>query len=170
MPLTLLTGGARSGKSDLAVRLAEDEGAPVVFVATAIAIDADMSARIERHRRDRPAGWSVIEEPRDLERALTEAPDEATVILDCLTLWVATLMHESVPPDEIEERARAASATAQQRSGLTVVVTNEVGSGIHPPTELGRSYADTLGRVNVIWSRAADTALLVVAGRVLQLG
>ena len=170
MALTLLTGGARSGKSDLAVRLAAAEDAPVVFIATAEAIDDDMSARIARHQRDRPADWALVEEPRDLASAITAAPDGTTVILDCLTLWVANLMHDSVPAGDIEARARAASDLAKARSGLSVVVTNEVGSGIHPPTELGRAYADTLGRVNVIWSRAAHRASLVVAGRVVPLG
>ena len=169
MPLTFLTGGVRSGKSDLAVRLATDSGAPVVFVATAVAFDEDMAARIARHREDRPSTWRVVEEPRDIVKPLREAAPGDCVVLDCLTVWVATLMHEQVPGGDIESRARAAAEVAAARPGHTIVVSNEVGSGVHPVEELGRVYTDILGRVNVIWSRAADSASLVVAGRELRL-
>ena len=170
MGLVFLTGGARSGKSHLAVQLAREASAEVVFVATAEAQDEDMGARIARHRRDRPGDWTVVEEPRDLLAALVEAPDAACVVVDCLTLWVSNLMFDEYDDAAIEALAEKAAAAAAARSGDTLVVSNEVGSGVHAPTELGRRYADVLGRVNVIWAQAADEAYLVVAGKRLRLG
>jgi adenosyl cobinamide kinase/adenosyl cobinamide phosphate guanylyltransferase len=163
--LVLLLGGARSGKSALAVHLAAERGAPVTFVATARAGDREMAERIGRHQRERPKEWSTIEEPLDLVAAVERAPAADTLVVDCLSLWVANVL-ESV---DVEERAGDAAATASSRSGLTVAVSNEVGLGIVPATPLGRRYRDVLGRVNTIWAGMADEALLVVAGRALRL-
>ena len=169
MALVFLTGGARSGKSHTAVRLAGETGRDVVFVATAIAEDDDMRARIDRHRADRPAGWDVVEEPRDLAGALLAIPDESCAVVDCLTLWVSNLMAEGQEDRAIEVVAEDSAGVALARTGPTIVVSNEVGSGVHPPTELGRRFADLLGRVNSTWSYAADEAYLCVAGRMLRL-
>lgn len=169
MPLTLLTGGARAGKSDLAARLARETASPVVYIATAQALDDDMARRITRHRAERPDAWRTIEEPLDLERALTDAGDEASVIVDCLTLWVTNLLLEDHDEDAIAERAERAAARAAGRPSPTFAVTNEVGAGVVPASELGRRFRDVLGRVNAIWSSHANEAFLVVAGRALTL-
>ncbi|MEM1332991.1 MAG: bifunctional adenosylcobinamide kinase/adenosylcobinamide-phosphate guanylyltransferase, partial [Actinomycetota bacterium] len=95
--------------------------------------------------------------------------DEAMVIVDCLTLWVSNLMWRDRTDVEIHEAAERTADVARRRGAPTVVVSNEVGLGIHPETELGRRYRDTLGRVNQVWARAADTSLLLVAGRALPL-
>jgi adenosylcobinamide kinase / adenosylcobinamide-phosphate guanylyltransferase len=170
MPLRLLLGGARSGKSALAVRLAESWGGPVVFVATAEARDADMAERIEQHRRDRPARWTTVEEPVELVAALGAAPADAFVLVDCLSLWVANAMETGWGEDRIHEAARAGVTLLSGRSSPSVVVSNEVGLGVVPATELGRTYRDVLGRVNAIFAEAADSAQLIVAGRALDLG
>lgn len=171
--LVVLVGGARSGKSSLAQRLAEEAaartGAAVTFVATATAGDADMAARIARHQADRPAGWGLVEAPTELAAALAGVDPAATVIVDCLTLWVANLVFADRSDAEIEAETRAVAAALARRSGLSLVVTNEVGLGVHPPTELGRRYQDLLGRVNQLAAAAAGRALLVVAGRALPL-
>jgi adenosylcobinamide kinase/adenosylcobinamide-phosphate guanylyltransferase len=164
--LVLLLGGARSGKSALAVRLAVERGAPVTFVATARAGDPEMAERIGRHQRERPKEWSTIEEPLDLVAAVERAPASDTLVVDCLSLWVANVLEDV---DDVEDRAEAAAATAAARPGSTVAVSNEVGLGIVPATPLGRRYRDVLGRVNTIWAGMADEALLVVAGRALRL-
>jgi len=166
LTLVLLLGGARSGKSGLAIRLAEREGAPVVFVATGEAGDEEMAARIERHRAERPAAWETVEEPVELERALAEAPPGSTAIVDCLSLWVSNVF-ESQP---VEALAASAAQVAAVREGLTITVSNEVGLGIVPDNALARRYRDVLGRVNATWAAAADEAYLVVAGRRLRLG
>jgi adenosyl cobinamide kinase/adenosyl cobinamide phosphate guanylyltransferase len=164
MALTLLLGGARSGKSALAVRMATEAGRPVVFVATGEAGDAEMAERIRLHRESRPADWTTVEEPLELRRALDDAGD-ALVVVDCLTLWVANALEDGWSAARIEEHA----AGAASRAGDTIAVSNEVGLGVVPPTPLGRTYRDVLGRVNAIWAAAADEALFVVAGRTLEL-
>jgi adenosyl cobinamide kinase/adenosyl cobinamide phosphate guanylyltransferase len=169
MGLVLLTGGARSGKSRLAVRLASRSGAPVVVIATAEARDEEMAERIRRHRAKRPPGWVTVEEPIDLERALVRASEDACALVDCLTLWIANLMERAFSDVEIEERARKAASVAAARAAPTIAVTNEVGSGIVPANALARRYADVLGRVNLAWAEEADRVLLVVSGRVLPL-
>src|SRR4051794_35166039 len=173
MPLTLLIGGARSGKSDLAVRIAQrhessQATAGVTFIATARAIDDDMAQRIERHRADRPE-WPTVEEPLDLDAAIAAVADDDLVVVDCLTLWVANAMLEEWSDELVDLHAHEASSRAAKRAGPTIVVTNEVGLGIHPETELGRRYRDLLGRVNRVWAEAAQQSLLIVAGRALSL-
>ena len=166
MSLVLLLGGARSGKSALAVRLA---GEVATLVATGTPSDHEMEERIRRHRAERPPGWTTIEEPTALASALAAVPAEAQVVIDCLSLWVSNLMHEGWADSAIEDEGRAVAAAAAARAGLTVVVSNEVGMGIVPATPLGRRYRDVLGRVNGSFASAADRALLVVAGRTLEL-
>ena len=169
MPLTVLTGGARSGKSRWAVRIATASAAPVTVVATAEALDSEMAERIARHRRERPGHWATIEEPFRLAPTLASIEPGATVIVDCLTLWVSNLIGHRLSDDAIREHASAAAAVARQHRGLVVTVTNEVGSGVVPMTELGRRFADLLGGVNRMWVEQADRAALVVAGRLLWL-
>ena len=169
MSLVLLVGGARSGKSQLAVRLAERAAAPVVFVATGEPRDEEMTDRIRRHQAERPAEWTTVEEPVDLEVALAGAPADSTCLIDCLSLWVANLI-ESRPPADIEAASAAVARIASIRPGLTVAVTNEVGLGIVPVNALARSYRDVLGRVNADWAAVAADAYFVVAGRTIPLG
>lgn len=168
MTLVLLLGGARSGKSALAVRLARQRGVPVWFVATGEARDGEMADRIRAHRATRPSDWQVIEVPREVERAVEGVPPEATLIIDGLTLWVSNLL-EAGPGEGIPARAAQLAARVRTRPGLTVVVSDEVGMGLVPVTPLGRTYRDLLGQVNACWASAADEALLLVAGRTLRL-
>jgi len=169
MPLVVLIGGARSGKSQLALRLAAEQPSPVVFIATAEAGDREMAERIAQHRRQRPASWQTVEEPLRLREAIEEARSDSCVVVDCLTLWTANAL-EQFGAAEAETLAAAAAAAASARHGLTVAVTNEVGLGLVPDNTLGRSYRDLLGRVNAIWAEVADHVLLLVAGRALALG
>ena len=169
MGLTLLIGGARSGKSILAVRAAETNGGPVTFIATAEPRDDEMTARIARHRKTRPASWATVEEPVDLAGAIGAAPPDACVIVDCLTLWVANLLERGAGGEDVEARATEASEAAAGRTGAVLVVTNEVGSGIVPMHPETRSYRDLMGTVNAIFARSAEKVLLVVAGRALPL-
>jgi adenosyl cobinamide kinase/adenosyl cobinamide phosphate guanylyltransferase len=168
MALTVLLGGARSGKSALAQRLAGRWDGPVTVVATGQARDAEMAGRIARHRAARPAGWRTVEEPLELEAALAAAGD-ACVVVDCLTLWVSNLLERGLADGEVDARARATAATAAARPAPTVAVSNEVGSGIVPADPLSRRYRDLLGQVNAAWAAAADQALLLVAGRAVPL-
>ncbi len=168
MALVLLIGGARSGKSALALRLANEQRAPVVYLATARPGDAEMAARIARHRRERPGSWRTIEEPLRLGATIESLADESCLIVDCLTVWAANAL-AAFGAAETEAQAASAAAAAAARRGLTVAVTNEVGLGIVPATPLGREYRDLLGRVNTVWAELAERAWLLVAGRVLPL-
>jgi adenosylcobinamide kinase / adenosylcobinamide-phosphate guanylyltransferase len=169
----LVVGGARSGKSRLAQELAQgaaaELGGGVTFVATATAGDSDMATRIARHQADRPGHWGLVEAPIDLADAVAgTAPDE-TLVIDCLTLWVANLVFAEHTDAGIEGAAGTLARLVSVRRSPTIVVSNEVGMGVHPPSELGRRYQDLLGRVNQITAAAAGRTLLVVAGRALEL-
>jgi adenosylcobinamide kinase / adenosylcobinamide-phosphate guanylyltransferase len=164
--LTLLIGGARSGKSSMAVELGRRHDGPVTFIATLVPFDDALRDRASRHREGRPS-WPTIQEPHDLNGALNRA--EGLVILDCLTLWVNNLVFRGDGDNEIEAAAVSAASTAAVRADPTVVVTNEVGLGVHPETELGLRYRDLLGRVNQCWAENADRVLLIVAGRAVAL-
>lgn len=164
----MLVGGVRSGKSTLATQIGACHDGPVVFLATATALDDDMADRIARHRHDRP-DWPTIEEPLDLAGALRSAAGDALVIVDCLTLWVANAMADGLDDEVIADRAATAAAVAAERRAPTVVVTNEVGSGVHPETELGRRYRDLLGAVNQRFAARSHRTLLVVAGKAVAL-
>jgi adenosylcobyric acid synthase len=167
MGFVLLLGGARSGKSALACRLAAESGRSVTLIATATAGDAEMTERIERHRASRPSQWRTVEEPVELGAAVTSSDSKSYVVVDCLTLWVANLLGTGVSVDEIIERGRSVAAGLAERDA--VVVTNEVGLGIVPANELARVYRDTLGAVNAEFAARAQRALLMVAGRALEL-
>jgi adenosylcobinamide kinase / adenosylcobinamide-phosphate guanylyltransferase len=169
MALTFLLGGARSGKSALAVRTASSWSGPVVFVATGTAGDEEMAERIRRHQAERPPGWSTVEEPVQLREALGGVPTDACLLVDCLSLWVANLLEAGWQDDAVEGEASAVARTAASREALTLVVSNEVGLGVVPETPLGRRYRDVLGRVNAIFAEAASEPLLVVAGRKIRL-
>jgi adenosylcobinamide kinase / adenosylcobinamide-phosphate guanylyltransferase len=166
--LTFVTGGARSGKSGYALRLAAAAGTPVALIATAEARDAEMLERIAAHRRERPAAWRTVEEPLALAEALRGLASDEFAIVDCLSLWVANVLAES-DAAAIEGLATEAAALAAAHAGGCVAVSNEVGMGIVPVNALARSYRDVLGRVNAIWADAAGDAVLAVAGRVLRL-
>ncbi len=166
--LTVIIGGARSGKSALAERLvARDD---VTFIATCprIAGDDDLARRIEHHRADRPAHWATVEEELDLAGALDRARDR-TAIVDCLTTWVANQLHHGHTEIDVLRESEDAVAVVRWRAEPTIVVTNEVGQGIVPADADTRGYRDLLGRVNQQWVGAADRAVLMVAGRALSL-
>ena len=175
--LTFLLGGVRSGKSAKAVSLAAArQGAGrVLFVATAEALDDDMTARIGAHRRERPPSWDTLESPltlaADLDRAIAEHPDPyAVIVIDCLTLWVSNILL-SLPDDEQTDMSVSAPVAdlldLRRRSSAAtqwIIVSNEVGLGVVPPTVLGRLYRDALGRANQLVAAAADDVTLMVAG------
>lgn len=169
MELTVLVGGARAGKSSLAQAMGVASGLPVTLIATATAHDDDMHDRIVRHRADRPASWTTVEEPRDLAGALDAAEAGHLVVVDCLTLWTANLLLDGATRDHVLGAARRAVDAARARTAPVVVVTNEVGLGVVPATGLGVRYRDLHGEVNRAWCDAADRAFLVVAGRTLAL-
>lgn len=159
--LVLVLGGTRSGKSEVAERLASRLPEPVTYVATGSATDPAMAARIRAHLERRPATWQTVEAGADLPGALARLP-AGTVLVDALGTWVAA--HHDLRPDP--ERLLAA---LRARRGDTVVVSEEVGLSVHPVSEVARRFVDALGDVNRAVAELADEVLLVVAGRVLPL-
>jgi adenosyl cobinamide kinase/adenosyl cobinamide phosphate guanylyltransferase len=158
--ITLVLGGTRSGKSDVAERIAARWSDPVTYVATGQATDDDMAARIAAHRARRPGAWSTVEAGPDLPAVLARLDGPALV--DSLGTWVARC-------DDLAPDAPALCTALTRRTAATVVVSEEVGLGVHPMTEAGRRFADALGEVNRAVAAVADDVLLVVAGRILPL-
>lgn len=169
MALTVLLGGARSGKSRLAVELAIAADRPVSYVATAEPLDEEMAERIALHRQERPGSWETIEEPCALADVVSNVRPDHVLVVDCLSLWVSNLLERGQDRGEILSDAARAATAAAARESATLVVSNEVGLGIVPATPLGREYRDLLGSVNREWVERADFAALVVAGRALPL-
>ena len=166
--LTLVLGGVRAGKSSYAQRLAS-AGRRVLFVATAEAGDAEMAGRIAVHRASRPPDWDTLEEPVDLADALAPVLHRYdTVLLDCLTLWVSNLLLRVDDPwtarDHAVAQARALLDLQAHSDAAWVVVSNETGLGVIPPTPLGRAFQDALGRVNQLVAAQADSVCFMVAG------
>jgi adenosylcobinamide kinase/adenosylcobinamide-phosphate guanylyltransferase len=173
--LTLILGGARSGKSSYAQALCRNER-EVIFVATARVEDGDeeMSARISRHRAERPPEWETIEEPLDLARVIREASRPNSLLLvDCITLWVSNLMWEyrALSDDERERLVieRATEFAQAAREHQVIAVSNEVGSSVVPEHEVGRAFRDLQGLVNQSLAREARRVVLMVAGLPLTL-
>jgi adenosylcobinamide kinase/adenosylcobinamide-phosphate guanylyltransferase len=171
--LILVLGGARSGKSTFAQRRAgELGGEQVLFVATASAGDEEMRQRIEKHRRERPAGWQTLEAPQDVGRAIAAQGGTAkVVVVDCLTLLVANRLGdaEETPfaPDveaDVAAEVRELAACAGRLAADLIVVSNEVGMGLVPPYPMGRAYRDLLGQANQALAEKADEVYLLVAG------
>jgi adenosylcobinamide kinase/adenosylcobinamide-phosphate guanylyltransferase len=167
--LTVLLGGARAGKTTFAERLARARSGDVAYIATCPRIDGDaeLADRIARHRAERPGGWTTVEEEIDLAGAI--ASSTGTVVIDCLTTWVGNLLHHERTESDVIAASDLAIEAVVARPTPTIVVSNEVGLGIVPATELGRTYRDVLGRVNQRWVAASDRTLLIVAGRALRL-
>jgi adenosylcobinamide kinase/adenosylcobinamide-phosphate guanylyltransferase len=160
----LLLGGARSGKSRYAVELARVIGGSGAVVATARALDGDMAARIARHRAERPAGWATIEEPYDVPAACRRAARSHDVVLvDCITVWVSNLMERGDDEAPVLAAADDLAKMLRERLVSVILVSNEVGQGVHPPTELGRRFRDLLGLVNQRLAAAADRVTLMLA-------
>jgi len=161
--VTMLTGGARSGKSRYALEVAR-RYRHRVFVATAEPLDAEMRARIGRHRTERGRGWRTVEAPLDLAGALRKLPAGTEIaVVDCLTVWLGNLMHHRGEQDEYPEISAFLKALDRPACDL-VVVTNELGMSIVPDNPLARRFRDTAGRLNQDLARAAHNVLLLVSG------
>ena len=194
---TLITGGARSGKSTFAELLAAQAKRPVIYIATAQIWDGEMALRVKKHQEQRPSSWRLIEEPLNICETLTELKNEEVVILlDCVTLWLTNLLlagqaelsdhanqsdqaspsNLQTPPfiyshvePEILAKVQEVSRLAQEIKPKVIFVTNEVGQGIVPENPLARAYRDLAGRSNQILARSADHVYMVVAGLPMDL-
>jgi adenosylcobinamide kinase/adenosylcobinamide-phosphate guanylyltransferase len=170
--VTLVMGGARSGKSRLAEELARAHGAPLAYIATGSAGDAEMAERIARHRSRRGADWRTIEAPMALADAIREAAaNHRAILVDCLTLWLSNLLlryEAALPWEEVAPRVLAHVAELAEELRRTtvpvVLVTSEVGMGIVPENRLGRLFRDLAGEANETVAAAADQVYICFAG------
>jgi adenosylcobinamide kinase/adenosylcobinamide-phosphate guanylyltransferase len=153
----LVGGGARSGKSRWALERARKCGGRLVYIATAEALDDEMSIRIARHRAERSGEFETIEEPRELAKAIRSAQGDA-IVVDCLTLWLANVMGD----------AEETIAAAKEHAAEVICVTNEVGCGIVPENALAREFRDRAGRMNQRFAEAADEVYWMVFGQPLR--
>ncbi|PWH15487.1 MAG: bifunctional adenosylcobinamide kinase/adenosylcobinamide-phosphate guanylyltransferase [Anaerolineae bacterium] len=170
--LTLILGGARSGKSAFAERMARETGRPVLFIATATALDEEMRERIEKHRAARPAEWQTLEAALQVGASVRRyAPSHEVFLLDCITLLVSNVLlslPEETPFEvvlqHVQAEIEALLQVQKERGGLWLVVSNEVGLGVVPPYPLGRIYRDALGWANQRLAQEAARVLFMVAG------
>lgn len=161
-PVTLILGGARSGKSRYAEALAESQPGPCTYLATATAGDAEMAARIAEHQRRRGARWRTAEAPLDLVGALTATSSFSGVVLvDCLTLWLSNMMFADL---NVNDECGKLVATLPGLAGPVIFVANEVGLGIVPDNALARRFRDEAGRLNQAVAAAAQSVVFVAAG------
>jgi len=174
--LTLILGGARSGKSSYAEELARESNQPVLYIATATALDDEMRERIEHHQAARPSHWETLEAPMNIA-VILESKRFASrlwtgvVLLDCITLLINNILF-SLPDDahfetvmqKVNDEIESLIEAQKQTGGEWLIVSNEVGLGLVPPYPLGRVYRDALGRANQMLARAADRVVFMVAG------
>ena len=164
--LSIILGGARSGKSTFAERLASSANRPRAYIATSQAFDVEMEVKIAKHRQDRGPDWQTIEAPLDIEGALAQVPANSVVLIDCLTLWLSNQMHTDADIDaEVTNLLTVLSASPNP----VICVSNEVGMGLVPDTPLGRQFRDHQGRLNRKVAEQANLAVFVAAGLPLAL-
>lgn len=172
LEITLILGGARSGKSSYAQQLAEDSGKTVTFLATAQALDDEMSTRIKKHRAERSSHWDTLEIPCDIAAYASQIKSDV-VILDCITLLITNLLMQFVKDDIVDETPFMSAvqkeineliARMREQNQDWLIVSNEVGLGLVPPYQMGRIYRDAIGWANQRLAREADKVIFMVAG------
>ena len=159
--IILVTGGARSGKSALAERLAQSCGNRVIYIATTEPFDDEMQSRIDRHRARRDAGWRTVDAPLELPDMLVQTDGDAPRLVDCLTMWLNNLIYHN--RDVGYEMNRLIKVISEQQADL-VMVTNEIGSGLVPQTAEARKFRDLAGELNQMVAQAASQVYLSVSG------
>jgi adenosylcobinamide kinase/adenosylcobinamide-phosphate guanylyltransferase len=160
-----ITGGARSGKSAFAEKLAKDLGGKRAYIATAQALDPEMAARIEKHRRDRGDAWDTYEEPLAVAELLGKLSSRyQVVLLDCLTLWLSNIMAHTEGDGAVTTRSLELAAAISDFNGSCIIVSNEVGLGIVPDNPLARKFRDFAGMLNQKIAQAADEVYFTASG------
>lgn len=168
--ITFILGGARSGKSRLAVKLAEQKGGKVAFIATCMPKDLEMKRRIYVHKNSRPGHWKTFEDPKDITLLLNSIGSKFNlIIIDCLTLLVSGFMLNGLKKNAIETKINRMLAALRKINAQSIIVSNEVGLGIVPENKLARDFRDIAGRINQSVAAKSDAVFLVFAGIPLKL-
>lgn len=162
--MQLILGGARSGKSRLAEQIAQQLAQPVVYVATAQALDGEMQARIQHHQQQRPEDWGLCEEPTYLAEQLVklDRPNQ-TILVDCLTLWMSNLLMHTDPDLQVQECQKLLDVVGNLQSEL-ILVSNETGLGVVPIGQISRRFVDETGRLHQQLGQIATKVVFCVAG------
>lgn len=164
-----IVGGARSGKSAYALGRASICPGRKVYIATAQALDSEMSARIQAHRVERGEGWDTIEEPLDVASAIAALGAGSAIVIDCLTLWLSNLLHSGMDDEKIKEAIDSLAAACVGSPSVVIAVSNEVGLGLVPENPLARRFRDLSGWMNQKMALAAKEAWFVASGLPLKL-
>ncbi len=168
--LIFITGGARSGKSKYALKLAKNISRKVLFLATGVAKDEEMKKRIEEHKKSRPRQWKTVEKTKDIASALLNIKSSyEAVIIDCLTFLISNLLLDGIDEKTILGEIKKIAEIILKADYTTIVISNEVGEGIVPDNELGRKFRDTAGLANQIIAESAHQVYLVVSGIPLKI-
>ncbi len=168
--IIFITGGARSGKSRFAERVAESFGAPLGYVATGMVGDSEMAERIRRHRLRRGEKWQTLEEPYDVAGVIRGNDGRfRAMLLDCVTLWLTNLLLHCDDPTKVRAEVQALAEMIPALTTPVIIVANEVGMGIVPENALARTFRDLAGEANEILAVAADEAYVVFSGLPLKL-
>jgi adenosylcobinamide kinase/adenosylcobinamide-phosphate guanylyltransferase len=167
--LVFIVGGARSGKSAFALGRASNCQGPKVYIATAQALDSEMSARIDAHRLERGEGWETIEEPLDVAAAIAGLGAGSAIVIDCLTLWLSNLIHSGMDDGKIKEAVDALATACALSPSVVIAVSNEVGLGLVPENPLARRFRDLSGWMNQKMALRSAEAWLVASGIPLKL-
>lgn len=165
--LTLVLGGARSGKSAYALKLGESLAGPRVYLATGQAGDAEMALRIDRHKEERGDGWKTVEEPKEVVPIIEKS--DGVVLIDCLTLWISNLLFAGLGDGEIIKMAESLALASSSTGARVIAVSNEVGLGIVPDNALARRFRDLSGATNRLMAERATEVWFVAAGIPLKM-
>ena len=168
--VTFILGGARSGKSQLAIKMAKKKGKRVAFIATSQALDKEMKKRINLHKKTRPTHWQTFEEPENIPLLLKKINKKfEVIIIDCLTLLVSNLLLKGLKEKDIERKTEEMSILLKKIRPDVIIVSNEVGLGIVPDNELARDFRDIAGRMNQIVAKRSDEAFFMFSGLPLKI-
>lgn len=169
--IILITGGARSGKSNFAVKLASQSKGKVAFIATAVAEDDEMKRRITLHKKSRPQEWTTVEEPLNLSKAIESVYDHDVIIIDCITLYLNNLISNDGTIDDefMLLKIKKMIESAKRFHGTIIIISNELGMGIVPENRLAREFRDVAGKANQMIAESADKVYVCFSGIPVQI-
>lgn len=168
--ITFVLGGARSGKSRFAIKLAKEKFSKVAFIATCLGLDREMNGRIEIHKKNRPSNWQTFDAPGDIPLLLEKIGSKfELIIIDCLTLLVSGLLLKGLREEVIENKINKVLAALKKIKAKSIIVSNEVGLGIVPKNKLARDFRDIAGRINQIVAEASDRVFFMASGIPLKI-
>lgn len=163
--IIFLLGGARSGKSQFAIKLAKKDARKVAFIATCVGLDREMEKRIRLHKRNRPINWQTFEAPKDIALLLKKIGSKfEIIIIDCLTLLVSSFLLKGLKEEDIEKKINKILDTLKRTKAKSIIVSNEVGLGIVPENKLARDFRDIVGRINQIVAKESNQVFFMASG------